>query len=29
MGVLNGTLTESGRRESNPRSELGKLVFCL
>ncbi len=19
----------SGRRESNPRSELGKLVFCL
>ena len=23
------TVCESGRRESNPRSELGKLVFCL
>ena len=22
-------LEESGRRESNPRSQLGKLMFCL
>jgi integrase len=24
-----GTILESGRRESNPRSQLGKLMFCL
>ena len=24
-----GLVEESGRRESNPRSQLGKLMFCL
>jgi hypothetical protein len=24
-----GDRPESGRRESNPRSQLGKLMFCL
>jgi hypothetical protein len=26
---VRGTPLKSGRRESNPRSKLGKLVFCL
>jgi hypothetical protein len=29
LRLLREWVTESGRRESNPRSELGKLVFCL
>ena len=28
LSLLTRTFTESGRRESNPRSQLGKLMFC-
>ncbi len=29
QGLSPAPLLESGRRESNPRSQLGKLMFCL